>query len=374
LVRDGLIAEVGKWRDLSSRYSDAVVKDLGESILLPALVNAHCHLDYTGMAGLISPPAKGAFADWIKSILALKAHWSYTEFAESWMKGARQLVESGCTTVADIEAVPELLPDAPKGTPLRILSFIEMTGVRSGHQPAKVLTDAMHHVRRLDAEIGLSPHALYSTPPDLWKLTAELMESEGLLVSSHLAESRGEFDMYQDASGPLHAWLKPQRPMDDCGGRSPVQQAHRLGMLRPNFIAVHVNYLAQGDAELLGANGSSVVHCPRSHDYFQHDAFPFEELKKAGVNICLGTDSLASSRLEDGKIPTLNLWDEMRLFARKFSNVPAEEILRMATLNGAKALRLSELGDFVAISARSLDEAVFDGPGNVRTFIEGVEV
>jgi len=284
------------------------------------------------------------------------------------------LVESGCTTVADIEAVPELLPDAPKDTPLRVLSLIEMTGVRSGHQPAKILTDAMLHVRRLDAEIGLSPHALYSTPPELWKLTAELMESEELLISSHLAESRAEFDMYQNASGPLYAWLKPQRPMDDCGGRSPVEQAHRLGMLHRNFVAVHVNYLAEGDAELLGKHGCSVAHCPRSHDYFQHDAFPFDELKNAGVNICLGTDSLASSRVEEGKIPTLNLWDEMRLFARKFPNVPADEILRMASLHGTKALRLLDFADFVATPAKSLEEAVFEGPGNVRTFIGGVEV
>jgi len=78
-VRDGLIAEVGKWDDLSARWSGVVVEDLGEVILLPGLVNAHCHLDYTGMAGLISPPARGAFPDWIMSILALKAHWSYTE-------------------------------------------------------------------------------------------------------------------------------------------------------------------------------------------------------------------------------------------------------------------------------------------------------
>jgi aminodeoxyfutalosine deaminase len=219
-----------------------------------------------------------------------------------------------------------------------------MTGVRSQNAPERILSDAMQQVHRIGRSetkrAGLSPHALYSTPPALLRFTASLVRHEGLPVTTHLAESHEESQMYQDAAGPLYSWLKTQRAMDDCGGRSPVQQAHQVGLLHPGFIAVHVNHLTPGDAELLAANRCHVVHCPRSHDYFHHKAFPFEELACAGVNICFGTDSLASMRLNKGKLPTLNLWDEMQLFAKNFPTIPPEIIFKMATVNSAQALNL----------------------------------
>src|SRR5687768_12937993 len=177
-VRNGVVQDVGPWNDLSRRWAGESVEDLGEVALMPGLVNAHCHLDYTSMAGMIPAPSSSLnFPDWIKSMLSLKAHWSYTEFAASWVKGAKQLLESGCTTVFDIEAVPELLPEAWDATPLRVVSFLEMTGVRSGHQPERILSDATKEIGRWGAhpqcKPALSPHALYSTPPELLKLVAE---------------------------------------------------------------------------------------------------------------------------------------------------------------------------------------------------------
>ena len=126
--------------------------------------------------------------------------------------------------------------------------------------------------------------------------------------------------------------------MDDCGGRSPIQQAHQLGLLQPNLLAIHCNYLAPGDAELLARNRVTVVHCPRSHHYFQHVKFPYEELASAGVNITLGTDSLASARFDKNKPPALNLWDELKQFARANENVSPEKILAMVTTNGTQIL------------------------------------
>ena len=124
-IRDGVIQDVGTWPDLARRWAGEPAEDLGEVALMPGLVNAHCHLDYTGMAGMIAAPASSLnFPDWIKAMLALKAHWSYTEYAASWIKGAKQLLDSGCTTVFDIEAVPELLPEAWESTPLRLVSSL----------------------------------------------------------------------------------------------------------------------------------------------------------------------------------------------------------------------------------------------------------
>jgi cytosine/adenosine deaminase-related metal-dependent hydrolase len=318
-------------------------------VLMPGLVNAHCHLDYTGMAGMIPPPASSlAFPDWIKSILSLKAHWSYTEFAASWVKGAKQLLDSGCTAVLDIEAVPELLPEAWDSTPLRITSFLEMTGVRSGHQPERIVSDTMQQMKRIGenrrCRTALSPHALYSTPPALLRLLAEKMRAENIPVSMHIAESEAEWEMYQNARGPLHDWLKTQRPMDDCGGRSPVQRAHELGLLQPNLLAIHCNFLAPGDAELLADNRVTVVHCPRSHAFFKHAPFPCEQLRAAGVNIAIGTDSLASMSAEKNRALTLDLPEEMRQFAKTNSKVAPEAIIAMTTTNGAAVIKHGAIG------------------------------
>src|SRR5207247_2814980 len=105
-----------------------------------------------------------------------------------------------------------------------------------------------------------------------------------------------------------------------------------------NLLAIHANDLGPGDAALLGRRGVSVVHCPRSHAFFQHRPFPFEELAREKVNICLGTDSLASVAKVRGQPLELNLFAEMQSFAAAHPDVPPEEIVRMVTLHGARAL------------------------------------
>src|SRR5262245_6272543 len=107
VVSAGRVAWVGRWKDRPA-LAGAQVQDLGENALLPGLVNAHCHLDYTGMAGLMPPPKQ--FTDWIKSIVALKSSWTIADFSTSWRQGAQMLLRTGTTTVADVESVPELLP------------------------------------------------------------------------------------------------------------------------------------------------------------------------------------------------------------------------------------------------------------------------
>src|ERR1041384_3909279 len=94
LVSAGRIARVAPWPAFSADERAGVV-DLGEVVMLPGLVNAHCHLDYTAMAGLI-PPQK-SFTDWIRHITAAKSEWSYSEFAESWLRGAKMLLRTGTT-------------------------------------------------------------------------------------------------------------------------------------------------------------------------------------------------------------------------------------------------------------------------------------
>ncbi len=111
-------------------------------------------------------------------------------------------------------------------------------------------------------------------------------------------------------------------------------------MLSNSLLAAHVNYLAQGDAALLGRRKVHVVHCPRCHFYFHHDKFPLGRLTRAGINVCFGTDSLASVCKPRRQKVELNLFEEMRALARNEPSLSARKIVQMVTLNGARALGL----------------------------------
>ena len=351
-IENGAIAIDGRRVSWVGRFPDAPfyeasnVFDLGDAILLPGLINAHCHLDYTALAGKI-PPLK-SFTDWIKSLVALKAEWTIDDYARSWRQGAEMLLRSGTTTVADIEAVVELLPSAWSETPLRIVSFREIINLKPDGAQEMAARTAVELAACAGAEghIGLSPHAPYTTTTELLRASAAEARQRAWRLTTHVAESAEEFDMFTLAGGPLYQWLQSQRDMRDCGNVTPVQHLEKIGYMGEDLLAVHVNYLGPNDAETLSKAGVHVVHCPRSHAYFGHRAFPFETLTAQNVNVCLGTDSLVTVRSPPSGPPTLNLFLEMGAFSRRFPDVAPNEVLRMATLNAAIALgRRGALGE-----------------------------
>ncbi len=337
------IEQVGPWRDFSSADRNQVT-DLGDAVIMPGLVNAHCHLDYTHMAGQFPPPK--VFTDWLKVITSTKAGWGMADYVASWRAGADMLLRTGTTTVADIEAVPQLLPEIWASTPLRVLSFLEMIGITARRAPGLVLQEAldkMASLGRAPSRVGFSPHAPYSTLPELLRRCAQAARRRRALVCTHVAESALEFAMFTRAQGEMFDWLsRSGRDMSDCGAGSPVQHLERCGLLGDNLIAAHVNYLRPGDAALLAGRGVSVVHCPRTHIYFHHDSLPLRRLARARVNLCLGTDSLASVSQTRRHPAQLNLFDEMRALADLEPSFSPRQILEMATLNGARALRMAD--------------------------------
>jgi cytosine/adenosine deaminase-related metal-dependent hydrolase len=392
-VEDGAVFIVGNkirfagaWENFQAPAGEKIT-DLGDVILLPGLVNAHCHLDYTDMAGQLPPPK--TFTDWIASIIAAKTGWGFSNYAHSWLRGAHQLLKTGTTTVADIEVMPDLLPEVWEATPLRVFSFLEMTGIKSRRDPKGILREAVGKINALNHprnRASLSPHAPYSTMPELLRLTARLARKNKWPVTTHVAESEPEFEMFQRAGGIMHDWLaRNERDNSDCGHGSPVAHLARNQLLGENVLAVHVNCLARGDATLLAKTGTHVVHCPRSHDYFKHPPFQRQRLANAGVNLCLGTDSLATTRKTGRQNPELDMFAEMRALADKDKTISPPEILEMATVNGARALGLAgkvgglyknALADLIAVPFAGrlsrVAEAVLAHSGNVTaSMIEG---
>jgi aminodeoxyfutalosine deaminase len=370
IIAGNRIRAVGPWRDLRPQARGKIL-DLGDAVLLPGLVNAHCHLDYTHLAGMLPPPK--TFTDWIPLIMGARAEWGYSDYMRSWREGARMLVRTGTTTVADIETVPDLLPEVWDDTPLRVFSFLEMTGIRARRDPRGVLREAVEKIDSLAhprCAAWLSPHAPYSTLPELLRLSAAIARKRRWRLSIHVAESEPELEMFLRARGNMFRWMERNaRDLSDCGLGSPVRHLARNRVLGENLLAIHANLLVRGDAALLGKHRVHVVHCPRSHDYFRHPPFPRRRLANAGVNLCLGTDSLATVRKTRKQNPELDLFEEMRELAAGEPDLSAAEILRMATVNGARALGLAgqigglsqnALADLIVIPARTQAKAVYD--------------
>jgi len=237
-----------------------------------------------------------------------------------------------------------LLPEAWNSTPLRVISMLELIGITARREPAAIVQEALARIKSLShprCRAGLSPHAPYSTLPELLRLSAEAARKKRLPLSTHIAESALEFEMFTRGCGAMFDWLKPTRQdMSDCGLGTPVQHARRCGLLGRNLLAIHVNYLGRGDAELLRKSKTSVVHCPRSHAYFRHEPFPLKRLLAAGVNVCLGSDSLASVVQARRRPGELNIFEEMRAVAKANPGLSPRRIVQMATLNSARALGL----------------------------------
>lgn len=310
------------------------VIDLGGQILLPGLINAHCHLDYTSFKGAIFQ--KKNFTDWIKTINGLKANFSGDDFLQSIGKGFDLLARSGCTTVFNIEAFPELLLRMPR-PPLRTWWFLELIDLRNRLGSDEVLLGALsffeNHPDWLGG-FGLSPHAPYTASIELYRLAKRCSDQLKMPWTTHLAESMEEQEMFLYGKGALHDFLGGLgRENSDCGQGSALSHLLDFGVLSPACLIVHLNYLQEYDWQAIRQNRYSIVHCPRCHAYFKHARFPLERLQEAGSNICLGTDSLASN-------DQLDLRAEIRMAQHHYPHIKSRDWLKMVTVNPAEAIGL----------------------------------
>jgi cytosine/adenosine deaminase-related metal-dependent hydrolase len=358
VVNGNKIDDVGRFDDVR-RNHDGELLDLGERVLLPGLINAHCHLDYTVLRGKI--PAQQSFADWIRAINAEKAKLSEQDYIESINVGFGEAQRFGTTTIANLTAFPNLI--AAIEEPVRTWWFGELIDVRNSEQPDQIVDEAVEHLQST-GHWGLAPHAPFTASARLYARCEEIARRHNALLTTHLAESSDEMLMFRDGIGPAFDFLKSVgRSMNDCGRETPVSRFLRTRTIDDRWIIAHLNELDAADFDLLGtAPKFHIVHCPRSHSFFHHAPFALQRLRALGFNICLGTDSLASNS-------DLSLFAEMRELLRTESGLTPREILEMATLNGAAALKhRNSLGvlrpgayaDLIALPDEGAATAVFE--------------
>jgi cytosine/adenosine deaminase-related metal-dependent hydrolase len=358
VVDGAVLVEVGSAKQTLRNYVGAVI-DLGEVAVLPGLINAHCHLDYTLMRGAILPAR--SFSQWVSRINALKRSFTDTDYIRSMQLGFAELRRNGTTTVLDIVANPQIFPFFPM-SPIRTWFCLELIDVR----PRPWIDESafgcwlfFSEKVKLNGGLGLSPHAPYTASLHMYQAALKCARMLNMLVTTHVGESREEYDMFAENRGALYDFLAMLgRPMSDCGATSPLRHLINNRLIDQNCILAHLNELDSRDLELLADSKwrtLHVVHCPKSHRFLHHRRFPMEALLERGLNICLGTDSLASN-------DSLNLFSEMRTAKKNYPTLAAQDLLEMVTVRPARALKMErDLGKIASGYLADLISMPFTG-------------
>ncbi len=312
----------------------APVMDWGSSVILPGLVNAHTHLELTRLHKQLT--GAGCFTEWLSQVVRRRRDWTRKEYADSARQGADMALASGTTLVGDVSA-SGLTRKALESGKLRKIVFEEALALApEGAETALAALEARILKDEPDplSTGGVSPHAPYSVSPQLYRGIARIARQRAIPLATHLAETRAELEFLQSGTGEFRDFLTrlgvlPPGWTPPC--LAPVAYLDSLGVLEQSPLLIHCNYLDPDSIARILGRRCSVAYCPRSHAYFGHEAHPVRQLLNAGVNVALGTDSLASN-------DSLSMLDEVRFLSRERKDLRGEEIFRMATLNGASAL------------------------------------
>ncbi|MCA9310228.1 MAG: amidohydrolase family protein [Phycisphaerales bacterium] len=323
----------------------AMCHDLPDEVIIPALVNAHAHLDLTHLGPLPFEPA-GGFVGWVDRIRAGRVT-DAAEIEASVAAGVDCSLAGGVIAIGDIAGIGRLEPLATlRRSVMQGVSFLEVFGMGARQemaigQLAAACDEAATEGR---VRLGLQPHATYSAGLDVFRAALRLRETADVPVCTHLAETPEERAFVGEAGGSIRSLLERLGAWDpsilEQVGRG-LHPVHHLADILGygGLLVAHVNDCPDSALELLAESGTSVAYCPRCSDYFGHAStfgpHRYREMLKAGINVALGTDSVIN--LPDAaRISTL---DEMRFLYRRDGTDPAV-LLGMATLNGARALGL----------------------------------
>lgn len=383
-IENGLIEVVdGILTAVRAAEPHEAATDLGDVAILPGLVNAHTHLEFS----LVEEPFQPAlpFTEWIRSLVAYRRREFTSETAtqqRALSAGAAEAVASGTVLLGEIVTAGWNVESLTARHP-HVVAFRELIGLRP-EVVASQLTIAEDWLAQRcptgRTTCGLSPHAPYSVAPELLCGSVELAKRFDAPVAMHLAETREELEFLADGRGPFVEMLKSFGAWPEAGlpiGRRPLDILRTLADA-PQALVVHGNYLAEDEWDFLAARPQmSVVYCPRTHEFFGHEPHPWRQLLARGANVALGTDGRGSN-------PDLSLWSELVFLRERFPEVAPSTLLELGTLAGARALgcepecgsiTVGKRADMVAVSLEGsgdpLDELMTRDSNVLQTICGG---
>jgi cytosine/adenosine deaminase-related metal-dependent hydrolase len=334
VAADGVIQAAGRFSQLERTYSGHVV-DFGDAWMLPGFINAHTHLELSGLKGKIAPTPH--FIEWLGQLIPRRLLMGEQHVRDATELGITESLEAGTTCIVDISSFEASI--APlQHAPVRKWIFFEaidlnpQTARQTAEQCRTRLSQTSPHPL---LSPGISPHAPYSVSPELFKTLHVLARENKLLMAVHCAEVKEELEFLMNGRGKMYerfslfrfipkGWTPPSLPS--------VRYLNSLGLLDSSMLLIHCNYPSPDEVDLVKHTEASVVYCPGSHRFFSHDPYPLREYLRAGITVCVGTDSLASNE-------SLSLLRELRILHEQFPELRAAHLVQLCTWNAAKALR-----------------------------------
>lgn len=328
-----LIAE-GRVHDIvSGCASDAV--DLGHVALIPGLVNAHTHLEFSLVSQPI--PTSGRFTDWIRSVVAYRRNHGSDPTA-AIRTGVAESLRAGTTLIGEI-ATTGWNETAYSAAGFTGCVFLELLGIGDERVTAqctvaKSLATKQGSVDSQARQVfGLSPHAPYSVHPDLFARSVQIAEQNSLPVAVHLAETEAELELLANGTGEFRELLTDFGIWRDgiFGGKKPLDYLQGLAGCSQVLI-IHGNYLDDEELQFLAAHPNmTLVYCPRTHAAFGHRAHPWQRVVELGGRVAIGTDSRASN-------PDLSLFAELQFMAAENPDFSHLELLELGSHAGRAAI------------------------------------
>jgi len=325
LTRRGMLKS---WEDYPFLKTAFPGEEVLEFYAVPSFINPHAHLELSHLRGQLEVLPEN-FPVWAGKLKTLIQGWKREQWEASFFSGIRECLASGTTLVIDHTysfcSVSKWVETKIAGSPAP-----EMFGIENKFAPHEM--QRFHELFQANQETikVIAPHAPVSVSEKLYLESIKFARKNNLLLSLHLAETLEELEFVRKGSGPFRKFLldfKRSKLSEyippDC---TPIEYLDRLGGLGRDTLAIHCNYLSDSDIDILAKRGTSVVHCPGTYEFFGHREFRFRELQEAGVNLCLASDSLAST-------DTLSLLATMRQVRCNYSWLSLEDIFNMGTKN-----------------------------------------
>ena len=348
-IDDGRIIDILETDQAKQQYQAGIENDCDQHIVIPGLINAHTHAAMSLFRGLADDLH---LMDWLNHhIWPAEQKWVHEDFVQDGTELAMaEMLRSGTTCFNDMYFFPDVTARLARDVGMRAcvgliaLDFPTVWADNANEYIDKGLQ--LHDKFRSDSLIHtpFAPHAPYTVSDEPLQRLRVLADEMDLPIHMHLHETAHEVDEAVEKTG--------QRP---------IARLHELGMISPNLVAVHMTQLNDDEIILLAESGSHIVHCPESNMKLASGFCEVQKCLDAGINVALGADSAASNN-------DLDMLAEMRsaaligkAVAKDAAAMQASQVLRMATINGAKALGLDEhtgsleVGKFADITAINVD-------------------
>ena len=312
-VDNSTIVAVGSGRDIGAKFPDSRITDFGEAAILPGFVNAHSHLELTVMRGFLEGAENDFFA-WLRKLTVARLAMTAEDLLVSALCGAIEAARAGVTCLGDASSAATQAMKALSQVGLRGTVYQESFGPdpKLAVENVAKLREQIAELRVLANDlvrVGVSPHSPYTVSGPQLELISRLAMDEKLPVMIHAAESRAEQLFMLEGLGPFAEGLKARGIEWEAPGISTIEYLGRHGILPTKPLLAHCITVNDADLELIQRANAGIAHCPKSNAKLGHGRAPFSSFVSRGVNVGLGSDSVASNNtcdmLEEARFATL---------------------------------------------------------------------